>query len=229
VRSRLIPVFNELTDWALKFVGKASETKEVHDKTVSDMDKYAKEHGTRLGGWGTAGLNVFTGVALAGNAMIHAIPGLPKLMGKGNMSEENDKIFKGYYQMKYGGDAYTYGMAGVPETVKNVVATREELAARSEARRKEHKKEQDALRGDVNREADTTKTAPYKFALDKELKSSDAMLRVGGLMTKDTTYNLTRLTEQTNKILTDILKAIKANNGDTEGDTDAMDFLAENT
>ena len=112
-------------------------------------------------------------------------------------------------------------MSILPSVVAKVTATREDLEKRASDRRKARIEEQLLLKGPVNREAPVTKSGKPLLG---ELKSSDSMVKIGGLMGVDTTYRLARLTEETNSILRKILAKIAPS---TDESPDLQD-LADN-
>jgi hypothetical protein len=214
VRARMIPAFNDLVDWAVKFVAKVSETKEVHDSATTQMEKYATEHGTKKAFLSPGQIfnRVSTFWKLAGNEAL----GMTGLRNTQQVSEARDKIFKGYYQSKYGKDAFTSGMSVVPEAVAKVVATREQLAIAAANRRQLHADEQAAMNGPTTRERPVIKTSNALILGGEGGKASSGNVHIGGLMGVDSTYRLSRIGEETNKLLREIRDRLTPEGANTD-------------
>lgn len=222
VRARLIPVFNNLVEWAQRFTAKASDALVLQGKMGDAKEEFAAKNGTRAGFWKSAGIEAATGFLNFGAIVYHPFA---KLFGSDEtLGHRYDQVLDWHDKLKYG-----KGVNDSPEVAKaaqkgleQVVATREELERASAARRNKRKEEQEAMKHGGDREAPVTKTS-NKLVLSNGSGGGDAQVKIGNLMGVDSTYRLERIGVETNDILKKILAKIGPADGEQPDLPDEMD------
>ncbi len=216
VRIGLIPTFVKLVETAEGWIQKSAIALGIQ-KTMGDAkEQYAKEHGTRAGFIKTAGIEVTTGLGLLGNYFAHRLRGQ-------TLTEGMDAVLKWHDEAKYGKgvlDSQVVGSAA-SRAVGHAKSIEDDLAARKAERHKQYLEEQAKLNGHPDRHAPTKETPkantrPAHNILGEKIEGGSAAVKIGNLMGTDSTYRLHRLTEETNKILKDILKVMIQKYGSPE-------------